>query len=151
VGMSIDAQISDMAALWPNMKLQTRGIDWAAWRGPLRPLLQTFDIGIYYRAPPAIEMVNIRALQPTVRVLSPPLRCRRGDAEGLLPHVYYEDDGNVSLCMLDPDSDDWSPWDSLARTTVPWTIEWVAAYEGWRATNEWKASGRHISSGSNNV
>ena len=28
--------------------------------------------------------------------------------------------------------------------TVPWTIEWLAAYEGWRTTGQWTASGRHL-------
>ncbi len=51
---------------------------------------------------------------------------------------------DVTLCMLDPDSDDWSPFDSLAHATAPWIIEWLAAYKGWRAMGQWRASGRHV-------
>lgn len=145
--MTIDAQIEDMACLWPNLMLIGRQGATAAWRGPLRPLLQTFVVEIAYRSPLVIEQLNVRILQPRVRVLSPPLRRRPGDPEGSLPHVYYSADGDVTLCMLDPESDDWSPFDSLARTTVPWIIEWLGAYEGWRATGQWTASGRHVDVG----
>jgi hypothetical protein len=142
--MNIDAQINDMGSLWPNFRLVGREGTTAAWQGPVRPLLQTFLVSITYRAPLVIEQHNVRILQPQVRVLSPPLRRRLGDPEGSLPHVYYSPDGDVTLCMLDPDSDDWSPFDSLAHTTAPWIIEWLAAYEGWRATGQWTASGRHV-------
>ena len=145
--MTIDAQIEAMASLWPNFRLIGRQGATAAWQGPVRPLLQTFVVDITYRAPVVIEQLNVRIIQPRVRVLSPPLRPRPGDPEGNLPHVYYSADGEVTLCMLDPDSDDWSPFESLAHTTVPWIIEWLAAYEGWRATGQWTASGRHVAAG----
>jgi hypothetical protein len=145
--MTIDAQIKDMASVWPNFALVGRQGATAAWQGAVRPLLQTFLVDITYRAPLVIEQLSVRVLQPRVRVLSPPLRQRPGDPEGRLPHVYYGPNGEVTLCMLDPDSDDWSPFDSLAQTTMPWIIEWLAAYEGWRATGEWTASGRHIEPG----
>lgn len=145
--MTIDAQIADMVAVWPELKLVAREGTSAVWCGPLRPLLQTFHVDIAYRAPIIIERLNVRILQPRVRVLSPALRHRPGDPEGRLPHVYYGPDGEVTLCMLDPDADDWSPVDSLAQTTVPWIIEWLAAYEGWRATGQWTASGRHVEMG----
>ncbi|WP_245302084.1 hypothetical protein [Bradyrhizobium sp. LTSP885] len=145
--MTIEAQIADMASLWPGFRLTNRDGPTASWQGPVRPLLQTFAVDITYRAPLIIEQLNVRDLQPRVRVLSPPLRRRPGDPLGSLPHVYYTQDGDVRLCMLDPDADDWSPFDSLAHTTVPWIIEWLAAYEGWRATRRWTASGRHVEAG----
>lgn len=141
---NIYGQIEDMARLWPQMKLAAKAGNSAVWQGPLKPLLQTFHIRIAYRAPLIIERPDVRNTQPEVSVLTPPLRRRPGDPEGVLPHVYYRADGSVVLCMLDPDSDDWSPADSLAETTVPWIIEWLAAYEGWRATGQWTASGRHV-------
>lgn len=149
--MTMDAQIADMVSVWPELKLVGRNGATAVWRGPLRPLLQTFHVDIAYRAPFVIERLDLRILQPRVRVLSPPLRHRPGDPEGSLPHVYYGPDGDVTLCMLDPDADDWSPSDSLAQTTVPWIIDWLAAYEGWRATGQWTASGRHVEATSADV
>lgn len=109
--MTIDAQIADMASLWPEIKLVARQGSSAAWRGPLRPLLQTFLVEICYRAPLLIERLDTRVLQPRVSVLSPPLRRRPGDPEGSLPHVYYGPNNEVTLCMLDPDANDWSPAD----------------------------------------
>ncbi|MFZ5665771.1 MAG: hypothetical protein ACOY7L_11165 [Pseudomonadota bacterium] len=140
----IDAQIEAMRAVWPAFTLVARDPYAAAWEGPVRPLLQTYRIRILYRAPLLIENLDARRLQPRVSVLTPPLRPRPGDHEGRLPHVYYGPDGEVTLCLLDPEAGDWSPAELLAETTVPWTIEWLAAYEGWRATGKWTASGRHV-------
>lgn len=149
--MSIDAQIADMASLWPKLRLVAREGSCAAWRGPLRPLLQTFHIEIIYRVPAVIERLDARVLQPRVAVLSPPLRRRPGDPEGALPHVYYGPNDEVTLCMIDPDAGEWSPGDSLAQTTIPWIIDWLSAYEGWRATGHWTASGRHVEPERGNV
>ncbi len=144
MSLSIDRQIEAMAEVWPTFKLVARQGAWAAWCGALRPLLQTYVVEIQYRAPLIVEQIDVRLLQPLVQVLSPALRRRVGDCEGMLPHVYYGPDGDVSLCMLDPDAGEWSPTDLLAETTVPWIIDWLAAYEGWRATGTWTASGRHV-------
>lgn len=142
--LSLEAQIADIGSVWKTFDLVARENNRAIWRGRLRPLLQTFDVEIQYRVPLVIERPDVKRTQPMVKVLSPPLRPRPGDPEGSLPHVYYLGDGSPVLCMLDPDADDWSPADSLARTTIPWTIEWLAAYEGWRATGVWTTGGRHV-------
>lgn len=141
---SIDDQISAMAETWPGFELVGRDGDRAHWRGVLQPLLQRYQIQILYRAPRLIERLDARIHQPHVSILQPQLKPRPGDPEGRLPHVYYSKDGNVSLCLLDPDARDWSPADLISQTTVGWTIEWLAAYEGWRATGKWTASGRHV-------
>ena len=108
--------------------------------------MQTFTIEISYRAPSVIELLDSRRLQPRVRILSPRLRPRRGDPEGQLPHVYYvgDDPLDVVLCMFDPDSDEWSPLMTIAETTVPWAIDWITSYEGWRATGKWTSGGKHL-------
>ena len=141
---SLDLQTEAMTRSWPDFRVVAQEGRAAAWRGPLRPLLQTYIVEISYRVPLIVERMDLRRLQPRVQVLKPALRPRRGDAEGMLPHVYYGPDGDVSLCMFDPDADEWSPADLLAETTVPWTIDWLAAYEGWRATGVWAAPGRHV-------
>lgn len=141
---SIDDQIKAMRAIWPAFELVTRDGDIGRWRGPLKPLLQPYIVEILYRAPQLIERLDPKLHQPRVSVVSPALRPRPGDAEGRLPHVYYGSNNSVSLCLLDPEAGDWSPADLIAETTVGWTIEWLAAYEGWRATGKWTASGRHV-------
>ena len=100
MSLSIDRQIEAMAKVWPDFRLVGRNGALAAWRGPLRPLLQTYVVEIHYRAPLVVERLNVRVLQPRVYVLAPALRPRMGDAEGMLPHVYYDSDGDVFLCML---------------------------------------------------
>ena len=140
----IGRQIETMRAIWPAFELVRQVASAAEWQGPVRPLLQTYRISILYRAPLLVELLDARLLQPRVSVLTPPLRQRPGDPEGRLPHVYYGPSNEVTLCLLDPGAGDWSPADLIAETTVPWAIEWLAAYEGWRATDQWTASGRHV-------
>jgi len=139
-----NAQIAAMRAVWPSFQVAARDSQTVAWQGSVRPLLQTYLVGILYRAPTPIERLDAAWLQPRVSILSPALRPRPGDPEGQLPHVYYGPAGEVTLCLLDSEAKDWSPMDLVAETTVPWTIEWLAAYEGWRATGTWTASGRHV-------
>ena len=144
MSVTINMQIERMKTVWPNFALTGREGNVAMWRGPLRPLLQTSVVQILYRVPTMIEKLDARHHQPHVSVVSPTLRRRPGDPEGALPHVYYAPNGSVTLCLLDPEAGDWATTDFLAETTVPWTIEWLAAYEGWRATGKWTASGRHV-------
>lgn len=144
MAIDIKAQIEAMQLIWPKFTLVARNAEIAQWQGPVRPLLQTYRINILYRAPMLIENPDSKRLQPRVSILSPTLRPRPGDTEGQLPHVYYSEDGEVSLCLFDPTAGEWSPSSLIAETTVPWTIEWLAAYEGWRATGKWTASGRHM-------
>ncbi len=146
--MNIEQQINSMAAAWPSLRLVHRAGSLAAWQGPLQALFRKFTVRIIYRAPLAIELLHPRRTQPRVRVVDPPLRPRRNDPEGQLPHVYYVGDGplDVVLCIFDPGTGEWSPEMPLAETTVPWTIDWLASYEGWRATGKWTGGGRHVES-----
>jgi hypothetical protein len=111
--------------------------------------MQSYKISIGYIAPTAVQLLDRRLMQPRVAVLTPQLRPKRGNPDGQLPHVYYIGDGplDVVLCLFDPDADEWSPALSLAETTVPWAIDWLAAYEGWRATGRWTATGKHVAHG----
>jgi hypothetical protein len=70
------------------------------------------------------------------------LKSRQGDPEGDLPHVYASGD-QILLCLFDPDTREWAPCDLLSETTVPYATDWLACYEGWRATGEWTGGGRH--------
>jgi len=50
------------------------------------------------------------------------------------------------LCLYDPATNEWSPDKAIAKTIIPWTIDWLACYEGWLATGEWTGGGRHPTS-----
>jgi hypothetical protein len=141
---SIDEQIEAMQSAWPSFEAARRTDRAATWVGGLRPGLMTYRIEIDYQVPLIIELINPLRQQPRVRVLSPTLKHRRGDPQGELPHVYWDDPERPALCLFDHEGRQWSPTDLLADTTVPWTIDWLACYEGWRATGEWAGGGRHI-------
>lgn len=141
---SIDEQIKAMREKWPAFKVVSRSERSASWRGSLRPNFMTFEIGMTYVVPLVIETINPLRQQPLVKVLKPVLQKRYGDTEGDLPHVYWDDPVFPSLCLFDHEARQWSPCDLLADTTVPWTIDWLACYEGWRATGKWTGGGRHV-------
>lgn len=84
--------------------------------------MQRLTISITYWVPLAVELIDLRRMQPRVGVLSPELPPRRNDPERQLPQVYYVGDGplDVILHMFDPEAGEWSPGMSLAETTVPW-------------------------------
>ena len=140
---TIEQQIARMAELWPAMRVTVREQRQATWVGRLRPLHQSYDIKISYAATLCVERVNLMQQQPRVQVLSPRLRPRERSAEGVLPHVYFDDPDYPSLCLFDPYVDEWTPACFLAETTVPWSLDWLVCYEGWRATGEWTGGGRH--------
>jgi hypothetical protein len=79
-------------------------------------------------------------------VLEPRLEPQwRAREEAPLPHVFFDakDITLSALCLFDPDKAEWDPNDLIADTTVPWTVDWLACYEGWLATGRWHGGGRH--------
>jgi hypothetical protein len=44
-----------------------------------------------------------------------------------------------TLCLCYPE--EWQPTMLIARTILPWTVEWLAHYEIWRATGHWTGGG----------
>lgn len=132
-----------MRASWPGFRVELIDARTARWHGLLKPLLQTYEVQVWYRAPMIIELIEPLRQQPLIRILSPRLRQRRGDAEGNLPHVYWDDPDCPALCLFDHETDEWTPFHLLAETTIPWAIDWLTCYEGWRATGKWTGGGRH--------
>lgn len=138
----IEVQVGTMRGRWPTFDLFSQGRDSAVWRGSLKPILREYEIEISYRVPSVLEMPTLRQ-QPRVKVLSPPLKPRRNDPEGILPHVYNDGTAYPPLCLFDMEAREWTPWMLLAEKTVPWSIDWLVCYEGWRATGVWSGGGRH--------
>jgi len=48
-------------------------------------------------------------------------------------HVY----GDGRLCLYDPREDEWTPEMGIARSIIPWTIQWLFYYEVWLQTGKW--------------
>ncbi|MGI4763798.1 MAG: hypothetical protein ACRYGP_01830 [Janthinobacterium lividum] len=139
----IDCQAAAMSGVWPDFRMQRIDAQNAVWRGTLRPFLCAYEVSVTYRAPFTGEWIDPLRQQPRVRILSPKLKRRDGDPEGPLPHVYAGDGGVPFLCLFDHETLEWTPFRLLAETTLPWSLDWLACYEGWRATGEWTGGGRH--------
>lgn len=76
---------------------------------------------------------------PDVFVVAPDLNSL---AEGRrLPHVYSNKP--VRLCLHYPKHEEWSPGHSIADTIVPWAYLWLAYFEDWLLSDEWKGGGKH--------
>ena len=140
----ISEQAEAMRRHWPASRMRRIDDRSAAWRGPVRPLMASYEISISYRVPYIIARIDPLRQQPKVRVISPELRCRDNDPEGRLPHVYGHPRFDPALCLFDFETSEWTPFDLLALTTLPWSLDWLACYEGWRATGEWTGGGRHL-------
>jgi len=127
-------QRAHMAARWPAFRFgNIGGLRQAArWVGEVRPQFTRFTIELRYRL---LEM-------PEVRVLRPALVCLPENPEGKLPHVYPPADDPV-LCLFDPAANEWEGSMSLAETTLPWALDWLACYELWLMTGRWTGGGRH--------
>jgi len=69
VSLSIDTQIEAMSRLWPAFKLVRREGPAALWQGTVRPLLQTYRVGVFYRAPLMVGRYSVRVVQPQVEIL----------------------------------------------------------------------------------
>lgn len=125
-------QVATMKATWSALKLRHQNFEGAKWVGVLRPQFQKYKISIKYRL---FE-------SPIVKILAPALIRLPDNEEGQLPHVYppVED---PSLCLYDPETDEWDGALLLSRTIVPWTLDWLSCYELWLMTGRWTGGGRH--------
>lgn len=143
--ITIERQISAIAAQWPQLRIVEASGRAAVWEGPLRPEKRRYTVRIAYCVPLSIEMFTLSEVQPRVQVLDPLLEPHDDYEEGPIPHVYWNrDDLRLPyLCLFDPFNCEWSPADLLAETTVPWTARYLYFYEGWLLTGRWLGGGRH--------
>ena len=141
-GLSAEAQIDLMCLDYPNLAV-LHATPWSIlWRGILTPYAQPYSVQLHYCAF-SVPLAAIRSKTVHVEVLSPLLRRRSGVADPEIPHIYPNpiDKTLPRLCLNMPG--EWIPSMSIADTIVPWTVEWLAAYEGWRATGRWSAGGHN--------
>lgn len=101
------------------------------WEFDIRPtpLARTYSLRLKFKKGGA----------PEVYVLKPDLNAL---AEGRwLPHVYSN--RPIRLCLHYPRNQEWTPRQSIADTIVPWTYLWLAYFEDWLLSGEWKGGGKH--------
>lgn len=143
---SLLAQVNAMQRDWPHFQA-SRGLgpQSVIWFGDLKGLERQFHVSIEYGLPMTGRHDQYRRM-PVVRVLRPSL-VPNWDAEedSPLPHVYFElpDIGLSPLCLFDPKAKEWDQTMLISRTTVGWTVRWLAAYEFWEMTGRWIGGGRH--------
>lgn len=146
--LTICKQVELMRQRWPYFRVINRTGRLVRWEGRLRPLSQMYAVQIaFYR-----ERKKGNAelpLVPYVTVIDPLLRRRTEKPEEPIPHHYQNRNcpERPFLCLYDRAAREWHPRKSIAHTIVPWTIDWLACYEGWLATGEWTGGGRHPTSG----
>jgi hypothetical protein len=143
--LSASAQIYRMGVTWPQFCL-LHATPWSiVWRGALRPFCCNFEVQVCYYAfaVPAVGIVPLisgddRRIRPYVEIISPVLLAR---PEAAVPHTFPNRlrPAQPRLCLHLPG--EWDPSMPIANTILPWTVEWLVAYEGWRATGTWWAGG----------
>ena len=133
-----------MQKSWPTFGVLQRDRRCVCWEGVLRPLSQTYTVRVLlYQDKNRRKSANLAI--PLVTVTDPLLRKRSEDPSDPIPHHYPNPDRPELpfLCLYDPGAREWHPGLAVARTIIPWTIDWLACYEGWLATGEWTGGGRH--------
>lgn len=140
-------QCKRMSKEWPQFQTLQRTRREVVWIGRIRPLCQTYQITLAYYREPDRRLAEMS--QSWVVVTDPLLRRQRENSAEPIPHHYP----NVHcpwlpfLCLYDSDAREWHSGLFIASTVVPWTIDWLACYEGWLATGEWTGGGRHPATG----
>lgn len=76
---------------------------------------------------------------PEVFVVNPDLNLLAKGRQ--LPHVYSN--SPVRLCLHYPQYREWIPTQSIVVTIVPWAYLWLAYFEDWLISDEWKGGGKH--------
>lgn len=146
--LTADEQIARMAMDWPPFCV-LHSTSWSiVWRGELRPLCCTYSVQICYYAFP-VPVLGIEPLvrmdggliRPYVEIMAPTLAPRSPGATDAIPHIFPNriHPAVPRLCLHLPN--EWNQSMAISESIVPWTVDWLIAYEGWRATGEWWAGG----------
>jgi hypothetical protein len=145
--MPMSEQIRRMRQQFPAFEIVFNGGWHVVWEGPLRPLARTYWVRVNAVEPRQID--NLRVLGTCgahVTLVAPELELISDFAPGeSTPHLYWNQNTPTKsrLCLFDPATEEWTRDMALADTIIPWTIDWLASYEGWRATGIWAGGGRH--------
>ena len=145
--MSMTEQIIRMRRLYPGFDMVFNGGWHVIWKGALRPLSQSYLVRVEAVEPRIIGNLRVvGTLGADVTLISPELELATDKAPGeATPHLYWNESNphRSRLCLFDPATAEWTRDNAIAETIIPWTIDWLASYEGWLATGEWTGGGRH--------
>lgn len=133
-------QSRQMHAKWPGFRVLRRSRARICWEGELTPLHKAYTVAILLDIAPSIGS----PLNPLVMAVKPLLHRRPERPREAIPHVYANPFRPLLplLCLFHPPTDRFDPRrDGVADTIVPWTVDWLACYEGWLATGTWHGGG----------
>jgi hypothetical protein len=139
-------QVAAMRAAFPQFRVLFESTWHVVWIGDLRPLRRTYRIRVAWTRPRKTKDFEVSTWSPKVWLIDPALELTSARTPGeRVPHIYYNpfNPAGSALCLFDPATDEWNASMAVAATTIPWTINWLATYEGWQATGEWTGGGRH--------
>ena len=145
--LTLRKQIVSMQESWPSFDVLQQTRWFVRWEGVVRPFAKSYKVQIFLKNHRKHEgnKSSVFPPFPRVTVVAPLLRRRKGKPDDPIPHHYK----NLAcleqpfLCLYYPPGREWDYGCSISQTTVPWTIEWLACYEGWLATGEWTGGGKH--------
>lgn len=123
-------QLVAMRRRWPAFQLHRRGRD-LEWTGELQPFTWCRSHRVRVRYRPA---TSNRRGKVSVRVLHPKLDVPE---HRNTVHLYADN----SLCLFNPNRDEWNPAMLVADTIVPWVCEWIFFFESWLQTGSWLGGG----------
>ena len=145
--MNLREQIWDMQRKYPEFDVVCH-LPWmVCWEGTLCPLSgQKYTVRIRCQRPYRTETFTVWTPHtPLVEILDPKLDLtNRHEGHDPLLHLYRNKhkNGQVHLCLDNPDDPGWVSGVSIADTIVPWANEWLMFYEFWQATGKWTGGGR---------
>ncbi|MGI9527196.1 MAG: hypothetical protein ACR2MS_08820 [Weeksellaceae bacterium] len=131
--LTIPQQVFYLNKLYPDGSIQTFKGNIITWKGKLKssPIGDLYDIKLTYKYKSS----------PNVYVTKPkPLPLFKNAKK--LPHVY--DHKEQQLCLYYPKYREWDSTQIIAKTILPWTIEWLYHYENWFLTGKWNGGGMHV-------
>lgn len=141
--ITIWQQVLTMNRIWPNFRVLLRRNNFVHWEGTLCPLNRVYTVHVFL----CRMRSHNKSFQTLSRVISiEPILHRRTEAPDTpIPHIYNDQNDlkHPYLCLYDPRESVWNSSTLVANTIIPWTIDWLACYEGWLATGEWTGGGRH--------
>ncbi|WP_455538672.1 hypothetical protein [Terrisporobacter sp.] len=82
-----------------------------------------------------IKITYIIGKRPKVEVINPKLK----DVKEKIPHTYMQNE----LCLYYPKFKEWTKYDYISETIIPWCSLWLYYYEIWKVTGEWLGGGKH--------
>lgn len=84
-----------------------------------------------------VEVKYKLGFQPKVFLIYPKLKTLNGE---LPHHLYGEENGYPRLCLYYPKYKEWTEYDYISDTIIPWISTWLFAYEYWQITGTWNYS-----------